>query len=408
MSIIDRLIAPFMNYLNKRFGTADTRAGQKVTTETPFELVSYRSLINILAFDVATITLEAYKRRSGGGRDKATDHPLYDVLSLSPNGRMTAFEWRAAMMTSLLTWGNCYNQIIRDEFFRVIALWPLRPDRMTVYIGEDGRLKYDYSFADGETTKTFDYSEILHVKGFSSDGLVGRTPLWDLREKLGEVAGIEAFSQSFYGNGMKRSGVLTHPGTLGETQRKNLAASVADNRDPDKAWSVLVLEEGMTFNELTFAPEDAQLLSTREFSVLEFCRVLNMPPYKAKVVAPGAVSYASVDAQYIDYLTSSLMPWFVNFEQAIMRGCLTRKERAEGYFVEHNTREWLRADLKSQAEALGMHLRNGAFNIDEYRGKLGENPLPNGMGQHYFRPLDSGLLLPDGSVRSPLKEAPPA
>ena len=129
MALIDRIIGPaigrYIEQLNAGFGLTKTNSGAWVGPESPFELVSVRSAINVLSADVATLPLKVY-RRDGRGRVEATDHPLYDCLRLAPNPRMTAFEWREAMMVSLLTWGNAYCWLQRDQERRVIALWPLR------------------------------------------------------------------------------------------------------------------------------------------------------------------------------------------------------------------------------------------------------------------------------------------
>ena len=391
MALIDRFIGPvldryFARQLTQGFGGVQTNSGQTVTRDTPFELVAVRSAINVLSADVATLPLKLY-RKEGRGRQEETAHPLSGCLRLAPNPRMTAFEMREAMMVSLLTWGNAYAYIQRDEAYRVIALWPFRPDRMTVYLGEDGRLKYHYLPLNSTIeAETFDVSDILHVKGLSSDGLVGRTPLWDYREKLGESAATERFSQSFYGNGMKRGAVLKHPSAIGDTAYKHLKESLADERGADKAWKTLILEEGMDFSELTFAPEDAQLLETRRFTVEDWCRVFNLPLFKLRINTPGAVSYASVDAQSVDYLVSTLTPWLVRIEQAIDRACLTLPEREAGLYVEHNTRALLRSDLKSQAEALAIGREKNWYSVNDCREMLGENPDPDPRADDRFTP----------------------
>jgi HK97 family phage portal protein len=391
LSLIDRIISPalqrFLEGLNRTTNSFQTNAGQTIDSDSPFELVAFRSAINVLSQDVATLPLRMYVK-SGRARIDVTDHPLALALRLVPNPRMTAYEFREAMMVSLLTWGNFYAYLMRDNKGRVTAMYPLRPDRVTVTLDEAGLLLYTYSPADVEIEEQqFIAYEVLHIKGLSTDGLVGRSPLYDYREKMGEIAAAERFTQSFYGNGMKRSAVLSHPKTLSSEAQARLEASVKKQAGSDKAFGVLILEEGMDFSELSFAPEDAQLLESRRFSVEDSCRIFNLPPYKLRINEAGTVSYASVDAQHIDYLISSLTPWLVRIEQGIMRCCLSPAEVAGGMFVEHNTRALLRSDLKSQAEALKIGREANWYSPNDCREYLGENPIPDPRADDYFAPV---------------------
>ncbi len=61
------------------------------------------------------------------------------MLSNAPNPEMTSFVFRETLMGHLLLWGNSYSQIIRDGRGKVIALYPLLPDKMTVNRSEKGR-----------------------------------------------------------------------------------------------------------------------------------------------------------------------------------------------------------------------------------------------------------------------------
>jgi HK97 family phage portal protein len=364
--------------------TYQTSSGQTVTSQTPFELVAVRAAINVLAQDVAALPLKLY-RHDGRSREEVITNPLATVLRYQPNPRMSAYEWREALMVSLLIRGNAYGYIQRDGDGRCEAIYPLRPEQMKVELDPQGLLTYTYQPLNPDIPeKTFTQSEMLHVKGLSSDGLVGRAPLTDFREKLGEIAATERFTQAFYGNGMKRSAVLKHKSHISDDAHRRLRESMEKKSGADKAFSVLILEEDMDFNELTFAPEDAQLLDSRRFSVEDVCRIYNLPPYKLRLNEPGAVSYASVDSQRIDYLISSLTPWLVRIEQGIMRCCMTAPDVQEGLFVEHNTRALLRSDLKSQAEALEIGRRNNWYSVNECRAHLGENPVEDPRADDVF------------------------
>ncbi len=55
--------------------------------------------IAIVSQNLAAMPLNLYRRADNGGRDRATDHPLYTVLHDMANPTMTAYEAREALIT---------------------------------------------------------------------------------------------------------------------------------------------------------------------------------------------------------------------------------------------------------------------------------------------------------------------
>ena len=53
--------------------------------------------------------------------------------------------FRETVMIHLLLWGNSFSQIIRDGMRRVVGLYPLLPNRMSVDRDEHGELVYTYT-----------------------------------------------------------------------------------------------------------------------------------------------------------------------------------------------------------------------------------------------------------------------
>jgi phage portal protein BeeE len=55
---------------------------------------------------------------------------------------------------------------------------------------------------------------VLHVPGFSFDGLCGYSPAKVLARSLGLTIATTDFGARFFGSGANMGGVLTHPGVL--------------------------------------------------------------------------------------------------------------------------------------------------------------------------------------------------
>lgn len=120
-----------------------TTSGETVDEFKAMQTTAVYACVRILAEAVASLPIHVYERTETG-KEKKLDHPLYFLLHDEPNPEMSSFIFRETMMSHLLIWGNAYVQIIRDKGGRVISLYPLLPDKMSVHRDDSGRLYYKY------------------------------------------------------------------------------------------------------------------------------------------------------------------------------------------------------------------------------------------------------------------------
>jgi HK97 family phage portal protein len=120
-----------------------------VTERSAMQMTAVYSCVRILSEAIAGLPLHLYRYTENGSKEKAIDHPLYELLHDEPNPEMTSFVFRETLMTHLLLWGNAYAQIIRNGKGDVVALYPLMPNRMTVDRDENGQLYYEYQTSTG-------------------------------------------------------------------------------------------------------------------------------------------------------------------------------------------------------------------------------------------------------------------
>lgn len=128
---------------NYSFFFGSTTSGKTVNERTAMQTTAVYSCVRILAETIASLPLQTYKY-TDTGKEKATKHPIYNLLHNEPNPEMTSFVFRETLMSHLLLWGNAYAQIIRDGRGQVMALYPLMPDKMTVDRTSNGEIYYEY------------------------------------------------------------------------------------------------------------------------------------------------------------------------------------------------------------------------------------------------------------------------
>jgi HK97 family phage portal protein len=355
------------------FFVGSTSSGKTVNERTAMQTTAVYACVRVLAEAIASLPLHTY-RFTNNGKEKAIDHSLYYLLHNEPNPEMTSFVFRETLMGHLLLWGNAYAQIIRDGRGKVIALYPLMPDKMTVDRTEKGELYYIYN-KDG-----VDYplrrDEVLHIPGLGFDGLVGYSPIAMAKNAIGMAIATEEYGAKFFANGANPGGVLEHPGVVKDPARIRESWN-AVYQGTGNAHRVAVLEEGMKFQSIGIPPEQAQFLETRKFQLNEIARIFRVPPHMVGDLEKS--SFSNIEQQSLEFVMYTLDPWVVRWEQAIQRALFSPTEKKE-YFAKFNINGLLRGDYQSRMQGYAVGRQNGWLSADDIRELEDMNKLPEGSG----------------------------
>jgi len=353
-------------------------AGVDVSPESALHVSAVYASVRVLAETLASLPLPVYMRLVGGGKEKAYDHPLYDLLHDRPNTWQTSFEWREMMMGHLVLRGNAYSRIISGLRGVVDQLWPLHPDRVKVERIEGNRLLYKVTDEKGISQKTLLQEEVFHLRGFSTDGMVGIGPIQLMAEGIGLSIATEKYGALLFSNRAMPGGVLEHPGKIGDKAQKNLR-NTWHQPGLAGAHKTALLEEGMKWHQLGLTNEDAQFLETRKFQVNEIARIFRIPPHMIGDLEKA--TFSNIEHQSIDFVVHTIRPWLVRWEQAISRDLIQFPRK---YFAEFLVDGLLRGDAQARSIALQTQFRNGALTINEWREFENRNPLPNDEGKKHY------------------------
>lgn len=383
-------------------------AGIEITPDSAMTFGAFFAGVRVLSEGVAQLPLKMFRARPDGGSDEARNHPLYDVLHDRPNRWQTSFEWREMGQAHLILRGNFYNQIVPGPRGPVDQLIPLNPDKVLPKMGDDGILRYFYTPKPGQQ-QIFLWDEIFHVRGMSSDGIVGMSMLTAAREALGIGMAAERMAGSQFAHGSKLSGVLQTDKPLNRSQAKRLSESwQSAHAGVNNANKIAVLEDGMKWQAMGMTNEDAQWLQTRKFQVTEIARILRLPPHMLGDLEHA--TFTNIEHQGLEFVIYSLMSWLERWEQRISADLILAPQT---YFAEFNVNALLRGDTPARFAAYQIGFLNGWLNDDEIRAMENLNPIPGGIGQRYFRgvhtiPLDSpgaemGNILPPDKTNARAK-----
>lgn len=364
-----------------RSGGAVAHTGIPVNSETAMRYTVVAICVRVLAESVASLPCILYKRRKDGGRDRADDHPLYNVLHSQANAWNTAFEYAEGTMGNLAMRGNGYAYVERNSKQQTIGLVPLHPDPVTIEQAKDWTPIYTVTMPDNTRAK-LKTSQMHHIRGPFPQGYVGRSMIALAREAIGLGLAAERFGANLYANGVKPSGVLQHPGQIGPVAVKTLRESFEeDNAGLQNSSRPMVLEEGMTWQALSINPDDAQFLETRKYQRTEIAGMFRVPAHLVNDLEHA--TFSNIEHSTLDFIIHSLRPWLVRWEQAITRDLLTAVEK-EDYFAEFMIDALLRGDTTARYNAYASGIQNLWLNPNEVRIK--ENLNPRKGGEVYQNP----------------------
>jgi HK97 family phage portal protein len=381
------------------FAQARAASGVMVSAENVLTFSAVLACVRVLAESVASLPLITYRRLSDGGKERALNHPLYSVLHDSPNDDMTSMQWRETSMAHCVLWGNCYSEIVYDGGGRVRELWPLLPQFMRVERKNDAIL-YHYE-EPGKRPIVYEAWQILHVPGLSMNGLIGMSMISIARDAIGLGLTLNEYGGRQFANGTRAGGVLESPGQLSEDAYKRLKESFqAEYGGAANAGKTVLLEEGVTFKPITMPNDDAQFLQSRKFQVEEVARIFRVPLHKINSLEHA--TFSNIEHQSIEFVTDTLRPWLVRWEQALAHKLISQRERGR-VFSEHLVDGLLRGDTTSRYQAYAVGRQWGWFSINDILKMENMNPIEDGDG--HLVPLNMSEL---GAEPPPAAAPPPS
>ena len=360
-----------------------TSSGKAVNERTAMQTTAVYACVRILAESVAGLPVHIYQYKDDGGQEKVTGQPLYYLLHDEPNPEMTSFVFRETLMSHLLLWGNAYAQIIRDGRGRVLALYPLLPNRMDVDRAANGEIYYTYRRDSGESrinpesgTVTLRRDEVLHIPGLGFDGLVGYSPIAMAKNAIGMALATEEYGATFFANGANPGGVLEHPGVVKDPQRVKDSWNTA-YQGSKNAHRVAVLEEGMKYHQVGIPPEQAQFLETRKFQLNEIARIFHVPPHMIGDLEKS--SFNNIEQQSLEFVKYSLNPWVVRWEQSLQQSLILPSEKSALY-IKLNVDGLLRGDYGKRMTGYATARQNGWMSANDIRELENMNRIPEEEG----------------------------
>lgn len=336
--------------------------------------------IKILSETLSKLPTKIYQDKDG--KKKATNHYLYNLLKLRPNPYMSAVNFWGCLETQRNIYGNSYAWLDVNRQGKIIGLYPLKSENMRIYVDDMGLLSslnsiwYVYTDNIGKQYKVSP-DEIMHFKGVSSDGIVGLSPIEQLKYGIENAKAASTFMNNSYKNGMQTAGIIQYVGDL-SSQAENTFREKFEQMSSGlkNANRISLLPIGYQYQSLGLKLVDAQFIENTRLTLQQITAAFGIKPHQ--VNDQTKTSYASTAESNREFYTDTILAILTMYEQEITYKCFLDSELANGFYAKFNADVILRSDLKTRYEAYAQAIQNGFKTPNEVRALEEDEGLEGG------------------------------
>lgn len=281
---------------------------------------------------------------------------------------MNSHTFYSLIVKDILMSGNAYALIIRDGQGNVIALQYVQPGLVSP-IDRIDHIEYQVAGVKGFVRA----EDILHWMGYTDNGVFGISVLTHARKTLEIADNGEKQASRFFKTGCT-TGFLKFNSPSNDRQKEEMKSSwqQAVGGTDNMPAGIPVLPSNVDYTQLSVNPQDAQLLESRQFSVVEIARFFGVSPVKLFDLTKS--SYNNSEQAELAFLNDTLRPLLVKIESEME----TKLFSDDSYDIKFDVAELLRADKASQGEYFTKMFNLGVLSPNDIRKILDMSPVEGG------------------------------
>lgn len=360
-----------------------------IDPDTPRDKLSeatYFACLKILAESIGKMPLKMYQNTDKGIIKSDKEH-LYNIMKLRPNPYMTSSIFWSTVEMNRNHFGNAYVWC-RFNGPELKDLWIMPSEDVSLVIDDAGifgtKDKLWYRYTDRRTSKayTFGSDEVMHFKtSMTFDGISGIPVKEILKHTVEGALESQKFMNNLYKSGLTGKAVLEYTGDLNEDAQKRLVKGFEEFSSGSKnAGKIIPVPLGMKLVPLDIKLTDSQFFELKKYTALQIAAAFGIKPNQINDYDKS--SYASAEAQNLAFYVDTLLFPLKQYEEEIAYKILSNDLIEKGYYFKFNVHVILRADIKSQIEALTKGVNNAVYMPNEARDFL-DLPMAEGGDRLY-------------------------
>lgn len=358
-----------------------SKSGADTSMKNVVGLPAVWRAVTLISESVASVPFEVLKEE-GDRVEVLKDHPISNLLAYEPSLLYTSFDFRRTLVTIACLTGNAYALIDRDprtERPVQFRIFDTIYQNMTVDVTDSGVPFYVHS---SDHSKRYPYYDIIHLKGFSFNGLEGLNMMDMHRENYGMGISARDFGNEFYRNGAFLTGYVSVPTKLtAEAYQRMKSSWNSTYTGAGNRGGTAILEQGAEFKPTMINPDDASMVDVQKFNIQDVSRIFGVPSHLLNDL--DRATFNNIEQLSLEFAKYTLRPWAERIEQEFDRKVFFNDERST-HKTHLNLNAFLRGDTATQADRYRTMIQNGIMSINEVRKEEKLNPVEGG-DTHYIQ-----------------------
>ena len=344
--------------------------GITITVDAKGDMV-FTTCIEILAKQIAQLKWSLY-----GSDNKEVETLMKQfrfALNQSPYPGINAFDFWGYMEKQRLSTGNALAYIATNEMGFLQHLVPLDGSRVKIYWDNanvfQGKRKLIYEYTDLVSNQTYTMlpEEVLHIKAFAANGIVGRPAIQVLRDTLQSNAEVEGALRSAVANGYHGTIILQYTSDLSMKKQMELQTNVGNLLKTGKN-SILPLPVGMTATNIAndIKPYYDVLKTANAQAISSFFGI----PLVMLNIGGGTGMATFSSNQITQYYNLTIAPIIQAYANELSVKLLTRNQLNKGYTFDNAGDAFDFLDPQAKASVMCSYKSAGILSADEARTSL--------------------------------------
>lgn len=365
-----------------------------MTPERAMAVPALAACIGFIANSVAALPVKLYETTEGTTNEILDDYRL-ELLNSETGDLLNPTQFKEAMVIDYLLRGNAYAYIDRTGN-HINSLHYVDSRKVTVWTNEGTNpiFKQADFFVNGNRCYDFDF--IIAARQ-SKNGVTGIGLVDENADALSTAYNTILFENKMMKSNGNKRGFLQSESELEKTAFDKLK----------EAWQklyggeekVMVLNNGLKFQEISATSVEMQLNETKESNNEEICKMCG--------VSPTVLGGSSSADDYQNSIQMAVMPAVAALQAAFNKALLLESEKGRLFF-EFDSTELTKGNSLQRAQTYKIAISSGYMTVDEAREKenmppLGLDFVRLGLNDVLYDPKTATIYTPNTNAMEKLK-----
>lgn len=357
---------------------------QKKNLSTYSKSLYVYACVTKIAQKTASIDWELFRiKNKAGDKEQVFVSPVLDLL-YRPNPWQTKGEFFEKYMINKKLAGEAFILKVRNKGGKVVELWNLRPDFMTIVKDKQTFIKgYEFQINGGEII-TFAPEDIIHdAYPNPLDEYGGVSPLSAAQVRVDTEISAVTYQKNFFKNNARPDFFLMSENKIQASQKDEIKEGWEKRlKGVENSGKGAFLDGGLKYQQVSITQREMDYIDSLKMTRDDILTAFGVP--KPIVAITDDVNLANAKTAMEIFLSETIVPEIKRLTEKLNEN-LVYVEFGEIYYIDFV--DPVPTNEKAVAEVQDIQIKNGSLLINEAREQVGLEPIVGGWS--LYMPLSN-------------------